>query len=101
GIVSPVGNDVSSSWRNIVAGVSGVAPIETFDVTAYATRFGAGIKDFDVTPYMEVKEARKMDLFMQYGMVAAIQALRDSGLEIDDSNAHRIGAAIGSGIGGL
>lgn len=101
GMVSPVGNDVSSSWRNIVSGVSGAGPIETFDVTAYTTRFGAGIKNFDAALYMEIKEARKMDLFMQYGMVAAIQAMTDSGLEIDDSNAHRIGAAIGSGIGGL
>ncbi len=101
GMVSPVGNDVETSWQNIVAGVSGVGPIDTFDVSAYATRFGAGIKNFDVTPYMEAKEARKMDLFMQYGMVAGIQAMRDSGLEVDESNAHRIGAAIGSGIGGL
>jgi 3-oxoacyl-[acyl-carrier-protein] synthase II len=100
-MVSPVGNDVETSWQNIVAGVSGVGPIDTFDVSAYATRFGAGIKNFDVTPYMEAKEARKMDLFMQYGMVAGIQAMRDSGLEVDESNAHRIGAAIGSGIGGL
>ncbi len=101
GMVTPVGNDVAQSWSNILAGRSGVGPIETFDVSAYATRFGAGLKDFDIARYLEPKEARKMDTFIQYGMAAAIQAIEDAGIEVTGESAPRIGAAIGSGIGGL
>jgi 3-oxoacyl-[acyl-carrier-protein] synthase II len=100
-MVTPVGNDVAQSWSSILAGRSGAAPIDSFDVSAYATRFGAGVKQFDVAPYLEPKEARKMDTFIQYGMVAAIQAIEDAGLTVTEQNAPRIGAAIGSGIGGL
>jgi 3-oxoacyl-[acyl-carrier-protein] synthase II len=101
GMVTPVGNDVETGWRNILAGRSGIGPIETFDVSAYSTRFGGSIRDFDVERYFDTKEARKMDTFIQYGMAAAIQAIADSGLTVTEENADRIGAAIGSGVGGM
>lgn len=101
GMVTPVGNDVASSWESILAGKNGIGPIEHFDVSAYSTRFGGSVKGFDVLEYMTSKDARKMDTFIQYGLAAGIQALEDSGLEITDANASRIGAAIGSGIGGV
>jgi len=101
GLVTPVGNTVDSSWESILAGKSGIAPITTFDVSDYATQFGGGIKDFDVTEYLSNKEARKMDTFIHYGMAAGIQAFNDSGLEVNEENATRMGVCIGSGIGGL
>ncbi len=101
GMITPVGNDVASTWHSILNGRSGIGPIETFDVSAYSTRFSGAIKDFDPALYFDVKEARKMDTFIQYGMAAAIQAIKDSGLEATADTAERIGAAIGSGIGGL
>jgi 3-oxoacyl-[acyl-carrier-protein] synthase II len=100
-MLSPIGNTVAETWTNILAGKSGAAPIEHFDAEPFATRFSASVKNFDVTEYMSNKDARKMDLFIQYGMAASIQAFNDSGLEITDENAPRIGCAIGSGIGGL
>ncbi len=101
GMVSPVGNSVNDSWSAVVSGKSGIAPITHFDVSAYSTRFGGGVKNFDVTSRLSAKEARKMDMFIQYGMYAGIEAIEDSGLEITEQNATRIGAAIGSGIGGI
>ena len=101
GLVTPVGNNVDSSWESILAGKSGIGPISTFDVSEYSTRFGGGIKDFEITEYLSKKEARKMDTFIHYGMAAGIQAFNDSGLEVTEENAPRIGVAIGSGIGGL
>ena len=101
GMVSPVGNSVNDSWSAVVSGKSGIAPITHFDVSAYSTRFGGGVKDFDVTSRLSAKEARKMDMFIQYGMYAGIEAIEDSGLEITEQNATRVGAAIGSGIGGI
>jgi len=101
GIVSPVGNNVPEAWRNILAGVSGAAPITAFDVTDFSVRFACTVKDFDVTPYVSLKEAKKMDTFIHYGIAAACQAIEDSGLEVTEANAERIGVAIGSGIGGL
>jgi 3-oxoacyl-[acyl-carrier-protein] synthase II len=101
GMLTPVGNTVKETWDNILAGKSGAAPIDHFDASAFATRFSAPVKGFDVSEYMSVKDARKMDLFIQYGMAAAIQAINDSGLEVNDENSHRIGCAVGSGIGGL
>ncbi len=101
GMLTPVGNTVKETWENIVNGKSGIAPIEHFDTSAFNTRFGGSIKDFDVSQYMSVKDARKMDNFIQYGMAAGIQAIEDSGLEVSEQNADRIGVAIGSGIGGL
>lgn len=101
GMVSPVGNNVVDSWHSIVEGKSGIAPIDLFDVSAYSTSFGGGIKNFDVTQRITPKDARKMDPFIQYGMYAGIEAIEDSGLEVTPENATRIGAAIGSGIGGI
>lgn len=101
GIVSPLGNNLQDTWSALLSGTSGAAPIESFDASAFTTRFAATVKNFDPSPYMPEKEARKMDVFLQYGLVAAIQAMEDSGLSIDDSNAERVGACIGSGMGGL
>ncbi|EGG99443.1 3-oxoacyl-[acyl-carrier-protein] synthase2C KASII [gamma proteobacterium IMCC2047] len=101
GAVTPLGNTVSESWENIVAGKSGIAPIDLFDTSAYTTRFGGSIRGLDMGQYLAPKEARKMDTFIQYGMVASIQAIEDSGLETTEENAARIGVAVGSGIGGL
>ncbi|OPX55256.1 3-oxoacyl-[acyl-carrier-protein] synthase II [Oceanospirillum multiglobuliferum] len=101
GLVTPLGNNVKDSWDGILAGKSGIAPIEHFDTTGFATRFGGSVKGFDIAEYMSPKDARKMDTFIQYGMAAAIQAVADSGLECTEENASRIGVAIGSGIGGL
>lgn len=101
GMLTGLGNDVDSTWRNILAGRSGVSPIDTFDVSAYTTQFSASVRGFDVEQYMAAKEARKLDVFVQYGMAAGIQAIEDAGLKIDEANAHRVGAAIGSGIGGI
>ena len=101
GMVSPVGHTVEESWTSILSGSSGAAPIETFDVSAYSTKFSASVRDFDITMYLAAKDARKMDTFVQYGMAAGIQAMEDSGLEISEQNAARVGCAIGSGIGGI
>ena len=101
GIVSPVGNTVTETWDNILAGKSGAAMIDTFDASTYSTQFSASVKDFDITDYLPAKDARKMDVFVQYGMAAGIQAMIDSGLEVTDENAPRIGCSIGSGIGGI
>ncbi len=101
GMVSPLGNTVESTWEGILAGRSGVAPIDRFDVSKFTTHFGAGLKDFNVEPYLALKDARKMDPFIQYGMVAGIQAFEDSGIEVNEENADRIGAVIGAGIGGI
>ena len=101
GMVSPVGLNVKTSWEAILAGKSGIEPITHFDVSDFAVRFGGSVKGFDATTIMSSKDVRKMDTFIQYGMAAAIEAISDSGLEITEANAERIGVAIGSGIGGL
>ncbi|OZI23368.1 beta-ketoacyl-[acyl-carrier-protein] synthase II [Bordetella genomosp. 9] len=101
GIVSPVGNDVSSAWDNIVNGRSGISRITRFDPSALTTHIAGEVRDFDVTQYMPAKEARQMDTFIHYGLAAGVQAWRDSGLEVTEANAERIGVIIGSGIGGL
>ncbi|NKQ11039.1 beta-ketoacyl-ACP synthase II [Pseudomonas sp. SST3] len=101
GMLSPLGNDVPSSWQGILAGRSGIGLIEHMDLSAYSTRFGGSVKNFDVEQYLPAKEARKLDLFIQYGLAASFQAVRDSGLEVTDANRERIGVAMGSGIGGL
>ncbi len=101
GMVSPVGNNVADSWAAVINGKSGIAPVTTFDVSAYSTRFSGAVKDFDITTVIAPKEARKMDVFIQYGMAAGIEAIEDAGIEITDENRGRIGAAIGSGIGGI
>lgn len=101
GAVTSVGHTVEASWESIVAGRSGAADITAFDVSGYSTRFSASVRDFDVSPYLSAKEARKLDVFVQYGMAAGIQAMQDACLEINESNAPRVGCAIGSGIGGI
>lgn len=101
GMVTPVGLTVNETWDNILAGRSGAAMIESFDVSAYSTQFSASVKNFDVLQYLSVKESRKQDVFVQYGMVAGIQAMEDSGLEVTEENAARVGCSIGSGIGGI
>lgn len=101
GAVTPVGLSVAESWTNIVAGKSGVNPITSFDVTDFSVRFGASVKDFDVETVISRKDAKKMDTFIHYGIAAAVEAIKDSGLVVTDENAERIGVVIGSGIGGL
>jgi 3-oxoacyl-[acyl-carrier-protein] synthase II len=101
GIVSPVGNDVASAWTSIVSGRSGIATVTRFDTTNFPTHFGGEIRQLDLEPYMSTKDARRMDAFMQYGVVAGIQAMRDSGLVVTEANSDRIGVLMGSGMGGL
>lgn len=101
GMVSPLGNSVAESWDKAVNGQSGIDHLESFDVSAFNTRFGGAVKNLDVTDYLAAKDARKMDIFIQYGLVAGIQAWLDSGLQKPDGDAHRYGAFIGSGIGGI
>lgn len=101
GIVSPVGNDVTSAWDSILSGRSGIAAVTRFDTTSFPTHFGGEIRQLDLEPYMSVKDARRMDAFMQYGVVAGMQAMRDSGLVVTEANSDRIGVLMGSGMGGL
>lgn len=102
GLVTPVGLDVEASWTNIVAGVSGAALIESFDTSAFSTRFSASVKDFDSSVYFSSKEARKMDTFVHFGVAAGMQAIQHAGLESADGlDVERVGVSIGSGIGGL
>ncbi len=101
GMITALGNSVEETWAGLLAGKSGVAPIDSFDTSAFSTRFSASVKNLDVANYLPTKEARRMDAFIQYGMVAGIQAMQDSGLEITEELAPRAGAIIGSGIGGI
>lgn len=101
GMVSPVGLSVKESWENILAGKSGIAPITHFDTTGFSTTFGGSVKNFDVSNYLSPKDAKKMDPFIHYGIAASMEAIKDSGLEVTEQNAERIGVAVGSGIGGL
>jgi 3-oxoacyl-[acyl-carrier-protein] synthase II len=101
GIVSPVGNDVTSAWSAILAGRSGIGPVTRIDTTTFSTHFGGEIRELNIEPYLSVKDARRMDAFMQYGVIAGMQAMRDSGLEVTDANSDRIGILMGSGMGGL
>jgi len=101
GIVSPVGLNLKESWSNIIAGNSGVVTIDSFDTSDFSVKIAATVKGFDATSVIPAKDLKKMDTFIHYGLVAADEALKDSGLEITDDNAERVGVAIGSGIGGL
>lgn len=101
GMVSPAGNSVESSWDAICNGRSGIGHIEIFDVSEFSTCFGGMVKDFDCSDYMSPKDARRMDVFIHYGIAAGMQAMRDAGLEDSEWNPERAGAAIGSGIGGI
>ncbi|HEU5281917.1 MAG TPA: beta-ketoacyl-ACP synthase II [Gammaproteobacteria bacterium] len=101
GMVTSLGHTVESTWESILAGKSGVAPIDHFDASDLNARICSHVKNLDLSPYMSDKEARRCDFFIQLGMVAAIQAIKHAGLEVTEANASRIGFAIGSGIGGL
>jgi 3-oxoacyl-[acyl-carrier-protein] synthase II len=101
GAVTPIGNDVPSYWEGLKAGRNGVAGITLFDASRHACRFAAEVKEFDSRGWLEPKEAKRWDRFCQFGVVAAKQAVTDAGLVIDESNQHRVGTAIGSGVGGL
>ncbi len=101
GILSPLGNDPQTTWQNLLLGKSGISMIDHFDTTEYTTKFAGLIKDFQPESYIDKKDIKKMDLFIQYGVAAAIQAFKDSGIEVTAENASRIGVAVGAGIGGL
>ena len=101
GAISPVGNTVPEAWENALAGKSGIGPITRFDASAFACRVAGEVKGFNVVDWVPAKDARRMDAFMHYGLAAGIQAFRDSGLEVTEANAERIGVNIGSGMGGL
>ena len=99
GIVSPLGNDLSSNWDGIVNGRSGIGPVTGFDASTYPTRIAGEIRDFDVTRWVNPKDAKKMDHFIHYGVAASLMAKDDAGREVTEANAERIGALIGAGIG--
>jgi 3-oxoacyl-[acyl-carrier-protein] synthase II len=101
GCISPVGNTVAASWDALIAGKSGIATITKFDASAFSTHFAGEVKGFNIEEYIPGKEARHMDTFIHYGMAAGMQAMQDSGLEVSEANAERIGVLVGSGIGGL
>lgn len=101
GCISPVGNTVADSWRAITEGKSGIATITKFDASPFSTHFAGEVKGFNIEDYIPAKEARHMDTFIHYGMAAGMQAMQDSGLEVTEANAERIGVIVGSGIGGL
>ncbi len=101
GAVTALGLDTESTWTGVVNGRNGVKAIEHFDASAFSTRFSASLENFSTEGYLEPRDAKRMDLFIQYGMVAGIQAMRDSGLEITESNMDRVGCNVGAGIGGI
>ena len=101
GLVSPLGNDVHASWSAALAGQSGIVPITAFDASLYSTRFGGTIKNLDPSSWIPAKELKKMDPFIHYGLVAALQAWQDAGLTVTEANAPRMGVSMGSGIGGI
>ncbi|MDB3893573.1 beta-ketoacyl-ACP synthase II [Candidatus Thioglobus sp.] len=101
GIVSPVGNTVEESWKNILAGKSGINPLTNIDTEGQSVKFGGSVKNFEISDYLTPKEAKKMDTFIHYGMAAGIQAFEDCGIEVTEENSERIGIAIGAGIGGI
>ena len=101
GAISPVGLNVTDSWDSILNGRSGIAPLDSFDTSGFTTRFGGAIKDFDIAEYVPLKDAKRMDGFIHYGIAAGCQAIHHSGLEINEKNAEKIGVAIGAGIGGI
>ena len=101
GVLCPVGNSVEETWKGILAGKSGAAPITSFDTSAHRVSIAAMVKEFDAAEHIDAKEARRMDPFVQYGLVATDQAFADSGLDLNGVDPSRIGVALGSGIGGI
>ena len=101
GLISPTGNNVAQGWANVRDGVSGIGPVDSFDTTGFSTTFAGVIRDFDVTDYMSVKDSRKADRFMHYGIAACTEAFEDAELTVPESEAHRFGVIMGSGIGGI
>ena len=102
GLISPVGNTVEEGWQNIIAGVSGIAPVTRFDTSTFPVKFAGEVKNFDITQYISAKDARRMDKFIHYGLAAGMQAVRDAGLDKEGAaDPERVGVSIGSGIGGL
>lgn len=101
GLVSPIGNDLESAWSNITAGRSGIGLVTNFDASAFSTRIAGEVRDFDPTAWIPPKDVKKMDHFIHYGVAASLMAIKDAGLEINEGNAERVGALIGSGIGGI
>ena len=101
GLISPNGNNVAQGWANVRDGVSGIGPVDSFDTTGFSTTFAGVIKDFNVTDYMSVKDSRRADRFMHYGIAACTEAFEDAGLAVAESDAHRFGVIMGSGIGGI
>ena len=101
GVISPIGNDRSTFWNNLIAGKSGVGPITQFDPSDFPVRIAAEVKDFDPLDYLERKEARRMDRFVQFAVAASRMALEDAGLDMSKEDPDRVGVYIGSGIGGL
>ncbi|MDD1614743.1 MAG: beta-ketoacyl-ACP synthase II [Methylococcaceae bacterium] len=101
GAVTPIANTVPETWDGIINGISGISPIDSFDISSFASTFGGVIRNFDIAQYISDKDAKRMDGFIHYGIAAGCQAIEDSGLEVTDANAERIGVAIGSGIGGI
>jgi 3-oxoacyl-[acyl-carrier-protein] synthase II len=99
--VTPIGNNVADTWGAITAGKSGIAAITKFDATPFTTHFAGEVKGFNIEEYLPAKEARNMDTFIHFGIAAGVQAIQDSGLEVTDENAERIGVIVGSGMGGL
>lgn len=101
GAVTPLANNVTDTWEGIISGKSGIGPIESFDISPFATTIGGVIKNFDISEYIPAKDAKRMDVFIHYGIAAGCQAIDDSGIEVTEENAERIGVAIGAGIGGI
>jgi hypothetical protein len=101
GMISPLGATVADSWAGALAGRSGIGPITRFDTSGFPCTIAGGVPHFDAAKYMPAKEARRMDLFMQYGVAAGVQAIADAGLEVTDANRARVGLVFGAGIGGL
>jgi 3-oxoacyl-[acyl-carrier-protein] synthase II len=101
GAVTPLANNVADTWNGIINGRSGISPIDSFDISSFATTFGGVIRNFNIGDYIAEKDAKRMDGFVHYGIAAGCQAFEDSGLEVTEQNAERIGVAIGAGIGGI
>ena len=101
GIISPIGNDIDTFWENVKKGTVGIGEITKFDTTDFKVKLAAEVKDFDATKYMDKREARRMELFSQYAVAAAKQAVEDSGLDLEKTDKNRMGVSIGSGVGSL